>query len=138
LFGMYKFRSMYSETPQVATHLLSDPGRWVTPVGRFLRKTSLDEIPQLINVLRGEMSIVGPRPALFNQDDLRDLRTEAGVHQLVPGITGWAQVNGRDELPIPRKVELDAEYLARKSFLFDLKVILLTIKAVFFSRGISH
>jgi len=138
LFAMPKFRSMRTDTPDVATHLLEDPARWVTPLGRFLRRSSLDELPQLWSVLVGDMSLVGPRPALFNQDDLVALRTEAGVHQLRPGVTGWAQVNGRDELPIPDKVKLDAEYLARTSFAFDLAIIAATARAALTGRGVSH
>ncbi|MGB8052160.1 MAG: sugar transferase, partial [Azonexus sp.] len=114
IFRMPKFRSMRTDTPAVATHLLQDPDAWLTPIGAFLRKTSLDELPQLWSILAGDMSIVGPRPALFNQDDLIALRSERGVHELAPGLTGWAQVNGRDELPIPQKVELDVEYLRRR------------------------
>jgi len=125
-------------TPAVATHLLQDPDAWLTPIGAFLRKTSLDELPQLWSILAGDMSIVGPRPALFNQDDLVALRTERGVHELVPGLTGWAQVNGRDELPIPQKVELDVEYLRRRSFLFDLRVLWLTVVKVLMRDGVSH
>lgn len=137
-FVMPKFRSMRTDTPDVATHLLEDPGRWVTPLGRFLRKSSLDELPQLWSVLVGDMSLVGPRPALFNQDDLVRLRTEAGVHRLRPGVTGWAQVNGRDELPIPQKVKLDAEYLDRMSFAFDLAIIVATARTALTGRGVSH
>ena len=138
IFKMPKFRSMRIGTPAVATHLLRDPDAWLTPIGAFLRKTSLDELPQLWSILVGEMSIVGPRPALFNQDDLVALRTERGVHELVPGLTGWAQVNGRDELPIPDKVELDVEYLRRRSFLFDLQIIWLTVVKVIRRDGVSH
>lgn len=138
IFGMPKFRSMRTDTPDVATHLLEDPARWVTPLGRFLRRSSLDELPQLWSVLVGDMSLVGPRPALFNQHDLVALRTEAGVHRLRPGVTGWAQVNGRDELPIPEKVKLDAEYLARKSVVFDLAIIVATARTALTGRGISH
>lgn len=138
LFLMPKFRTMRIDTPQVATHLMSDPDRWLTPIGGFLRKTSLDELPQLVSVLLGDMSLVGPRPALFNQDDLVSLRTAAGVQVLRPGLTGWAQVNGRDELPIPVKVELDKEYLARRSWLFDLKVLAMTAANVLGSRGVTH
>ena len=138
IFAMPKFRSMRIDTPDVATHLLSDPQQWITPLGRILRRSSLDELPQLWSVLVGDMSLVGPRPALFNQDDLVALRTEAGVHTLRPGVTGWAQVNGRDELPIPQKVELDAEYLARRSFAFDLAILLTTAKAAVTARGVSH
>ena len=130
LFLMPKFRTMRSDTPQVATHLMADPAQWLTPIGGFLRRSSLDELPQLLSVLIGDMSLVGPRPALFNQDDLVALRTAAGVEALRPGLTGWAQVNGRDELPIPVKVGLDAEYLRRRSFGFDLKVMLLTVAGV--------
>jgi len=129
---------MRVDTPQVATHLMENPARYMTPVGGFLRRTSLDELPQLLNVLRGEMSLVGPRPALFNQDDLVAARTARGVEVLLPGITGWAQVNGRDELPIPVKVEYDAEYLQRRSFLFDLWILLLTLKKVVVGTGVSH
>lgn len=138
IFAMPKFRSMRSDTPDVATHLLEEPDRWITPIGGFLRKSSLDELPQLWSVLVGDMSLVGPRPALFNQDDLVALRTEAGVHRLRPGVTGWAQVNGRDELPIPEKVKLDAEYLARQSFGFDLAIIAATARAAVTARGVSH
>jgi len=138
LFKMPKFRSMRVGTPAVATHLLDDPGRHLTPVGPLLRTTSLDELPQLWSVLAGDMSFVGPRPALFNQDDLVALRTERGVHRLVPGVTGWAQINGRDELPIPEKVELDAEYLRRRSFWFDLTILWLTLVRVGRRDGVSH
>ena len=138
IFAMPKFRSMRTDTPDVATHLLEDPARWVTPLGGFLRRSSLDELPQLWSVLVGDMSLVGPRPALFNQDDLVALRTEAGVHRLRPGVTGWAQVNGRDELPIPDKVKLDAEYLARRSFGFDLAILVATARTALTGRGVSH
>lgn len=138
LFRMPKFRSMRTETPAVATHLLSDTSAWLTPIGGFLRKSSLDELPQLWSILVGDMSIVGPRPALFNQDDLIALRTRYGVHRLRPGLTGWAQVNGRDELPIPDKVRLDVDYLERRSFLLDLKTILMTIGKVLRAKDISH
>jgi len=138
LFRMPKFRTMRTDTPQVATHLLSEPGTYLTPIGGWLRKTSLDELPQLWSILRGNLSFVGPRPALFNQDDLVALRTQLGVHQLVPGLTGWAQVNGRDELSIPNKVEFDREYLERRSLSFDCRIILLTaIKAVR-REGVQH
>lgn len=137
-FHMPKFRTMRVGTPAVATHLLSDAGRYVTPVGSLLRKTSLDELPQLFSVMAGHMSFVGPRPALFNQDDLVALRTERGVHRLVPGVTGWAQVNGRDELPIPIKVEYDAEYLRRRSLSFDLEILFLTAVRVLRGEGVSH
>jgi len=137
-FLMPKFRTMRVDTPQVATHLMTDPARWLTPLGGFLRRTSLDELPQLISVLKGDMSLVGPRPALFNQDDLVALRTEAGVDALRPGLTGWAQVNGRDELPIPVKVGLDAEYLQRRSFGFDLKILAMTAFGVMAGKGVTH
>ncbi len=138
IFRMPKFRSMRVDTPSVATHLLDNPDRWLTPVGSFLRKSSLDELPQLWSILSGDMSLVGPRPALFNQDDLIALRTELGVHNLVPGLTGWAQINGRDELPIPEKVRLDAEYLRRQSLLFDMKILWLTVLKVVRKDGVSH
>ena len=138
IFRMPKFRSMRIGTPAVATHLLKDPKVYLTPIGSFLRKSSLDEFPQLWSILAGDMSFVGPRPALFNQDDLVALRTERGVHELVPGLTGWAQVNGRDELPIPEKVELDVEYLRRRSFLFDLWILWLTVVKVLRRDGVSH
>lgn len=138
VFAMPKFRTMRVGTPAVATHLLSDPNRHLTPIGGLLRRTSLDELPQLWSILRGDMSIVGPRPALFNQDDLIALRTAAGVHTLTPGLTGWAQVNGRDEISIEAKVQLDAEYLRRASFWFDLQIILRTARDAFIGRGVSH
>ncbi len=138
IFKMCKFRTMRADTPHVATHLMTDPKKYLTPIGGALRKTSLDELPQLLNVLKGDMSLVGPRPALFNQDDLVALRTEKGVHRLVPGITGWAQVNGRDELPIPLKVDFDVFYLERKSFWLDLKILFRTVFNVFKRDGISH
>lgn len=138
LFRMPKFRSMRIETPAVATHLLSDTTAWLTPIGGFLRKSSLDELPQLWSILVGDMSIVGPRPALFNQDDLITLRTEHGVHRLRPGLTGWAQVNGRDELPIPEKVKLDVEYLQKQGLAMDLKTIWMTIGKVLRAKDISH
>jgi O-antigen biosynthesis protein WbqP len=138
IFKMPKFRSMRVDTPAVATHLLDNPDQWLTPVGSFLRKSSLDELPQLWSILKGDMSFVGPRPALFNQDDLIALRTEKSVHELVPGLTGWAQVNGRDELPIPQKVQLDAEYLQRRSLLFDLKILWMTALKVLARDGVSH
>lgn len=141
LFNMPKFRSMRVGTPQLATHLLnqqSNPNAFLTPIGSFLRKSSLDELPQLWSVLRGDMSIVGPRPALFNQDDLIALRTQVGVHVLRPGITGWAQVNGRDEIPIPQKVDLDAYYLQHQSVGFDIKIIGLTVIKVLRRDNISH
>jgi O-antigen biosynthesis protein WbqP len=138
IFSMPKFRSMRVHTPAVATHLLPDPGQWLTPIGSFLRKSSLDELPQLWSILKGDMSFVGPRPALFNQHDLVALRTQAGVHELLPGVTGWAQVNGRDELPIPDKVRLDAEYLQQRSFLFDLRILWMTALKVLTRDGVSH
>lgn len=138
LFRMPKFRSMRVDAPAIATHLLTDTDNWLTPLGSFLRKSSLDEIPQLWSVLTGDMSIVGPRPALFNQDDLIALRTTRGVHCLRPGITGWAQVNGRDELEIPEKVSLDAYYLARRSLLLDGRIVLMTIGKVTFAKNITH
>jgi len=138
IFRMPKFRSMRVDTPSVATHLLDNPDRWLTPVGSFLRKSSLDELPQLWSILSGDMSLVGPRPALFNQDDLIALRTELGVHNLVPGLTGWAQINGRDELPIPEKVRLDAEYMRRQSLLFDMQILWLTVLKVVRKDGVSH
>jgi O-antigen biosynthesis protein WbqP len=138
LFGMPKFRTMRVDTPQVATHLLQQPERYLTPIGALLRKTSLDELPQLISVWRGDLSLVGPRPALFNQDDLVALRTAYGVHRLVPGITGWAQINGRDELEIPRKVRYDAEYMTAQSLPLDLKILALTVLRVLKAEGVQH
>lgn len=138
LFAMPKFRSMRVGTPVVATHLLGSPHAHLTPIGSFLRKTSLDELPQLWSILRGEMSFVGPRPALFNQADLTALRTQAGVDVLTPGLTGWAQVNGRDELPVDRKVQLDLEYLRRMSLAFDLRILWLTAIKVLVRDGVSH
>lgn len=138
IFKMPKFRSMRVGTPAVATHLLSDPKAYLTPIGSFLRKSSLDELPQLWSIIRGDMSFVGPRPALFNQDDLIALRTQQGLHELAPGLTGWAQVNGRDELPIRQKVELDAEYLLRQSFWFDMKIIGLTVIKVIKQDSVTH
>jgi O-antigen biosynthesis protein WbqP len=138
IFKMPKFRSMRLNTPAVATHLLTNPGQYLTPIGGFLRKSSLDELPQLLSIVKGDMSFVGPRPALFNQHDLVALRTQAGVHILVPGLTGWAQVNGRDELPIPQKVALDVEYLCRHSTLFDIRILFLTVLKVLRRDGVSH
>lgn len=138
IFKMPKFRSMRVGTPAVATHLLQDPKVYLTPIGSFLRKSSLDELPQLWSILKGDMGFVGPRPALFNQDDLIALRTACGVHELVPGLTGWAQVNGRDELPIPEKVKLDAEYLRRRSLGFDIYILWLTFVKVVRRDGVSH
>ena len=138
IFKMPKFRSMLIDTPIVATHLMSNPESYLSPIGGFLRRSSLDELPQLFSVLKGDMSFVGPRPALFNQDDLIALRTKKGVDRLLPGITGWAQVNGRDELLIPDKVELDAEYLDRQSFWFDIKILWMTFLKVAKRDGVSH
>ena len=138
IFAMPKFRTMRTGAPDVATHLLDDPGQWVTPLGAMLRRTSLDELPQLWSVLKGDMSLVGPRPALFNQDDLVALRTEAGVDALRPGLTGWAQINGRDELPIPEKARLDREYLERMSLGFDLRILAATALSAFSGRGVTH
>ena len=138
IFKMPKFRSMLIGTPALATHLLDNPDAYLSPIGDFLRRSSLDELPQLFSVLKGDMSFVGPRPALFNQDDLIALRTEKGVDKLLPGITGWAQVNGRDELSIPNKVALDAEYLNRQSFWFDIKILWMTLLRVVNRDGVSH
>lgn len=138
IFLMPKFRTMRINTPQVATHLLQNGQNFLTPIGGFLRKSSLDEIPQLISVIKGDMSLVGPRPALFNQDDLRELRTKYGVHTIPPGVTGWAQINGRDELSIPEKVKYDKEYLDRRSLWFDIKVLFLTAYKVLLRADISH
>jgi len=138
LFKMPKFRTMRVDTPAVATHLLTDPKQFLTSVGSFLRKSSLDELPQLWSIIKGDMSFVGPRPALFNQDDLIALRTQHGVDKLVPGLTGWAQINGRDELPIPDKVKLDVDYVKTQSFCLDLKIILLTFLKVLRRDGIQH
>lgn len=137
-FNMLKFRTMRTDTPQVATHLMTDPKAFLTPIGDFLRKSSLDELPQLVNVIKGEMSLVGPRPALFNQEDLIALRTESGAHVLTPGITGWAQINGRDDIAITRKVELDTWYLENQSFWLDLKIIFQTALKVVFRKDVSH
>ena len=138
IFRMPKFRTMLIDTPAVATHLLTDPDRFLTPIGKFLRKSSLDELPQLLSILRGDMSFVGPRPALFNQDDLIELRTQKGVHLLTPGLTGWAQVNGRDELPIPVKVEFDEYYLKHYSLSLDLRILLITALKVLRREGVTH
>jgi O-antigen biosynthesis protein WbqP len=137
-FMMPKFRTMRLDTPAVATHLMSDSDLYLTMIGGFLRRNSLDEIPQLWSILKGEMSFVGPRPALYNQNDLITLRTVKGVDKLVPGLTGWAQVNGRDELPIPEKVDLDVEYMERQSFWFDMKILWLTVLKVVRRDGVSH
>ncbi len=138
IFRMPKFRTMLVDTPAIATHLMADPDRFLTPIGKLLRRTSIDELPQLWTILKGDMTIVGPRPALFNQDDLIALRTEKGVHILTPGLTGPAQINGRDELPIPVKVEFDEYYLKNRSFLFDLKIIIQTIFKALKGDGVSH
>jgi O-antigen biosynthesis protein WbqP len=138
IFRMPKFRTMRVDTPTIATHLLTSPDQYLTPVGSFLRKSSLDELPQLWSILRGDMSFVGPRPALFNQNDLVELRTAQKVHVLMPGLTGWAQINGRDELPIPEKVELDTYYLKNQSFGLDIKILFLTLAKVIYRDGISH
>lgn len=135
-FMIYKFRSMRTDTPDVPTHLLDDPEIFITKVGKFLRKTSLDELPQFINIIKGEMLFVGPRPALYNQYDLRDLRTEKGVQILLPGVTGWAQINGRDELEIPDKVEFDRQYLQYRSVIFDMKIFVMTVIKVFKREGV--
>jgi O-antigen biosynthesis protein WbqP len=138
IFRMPKFRTMRVNTPAVATHLMENPDVYLTPVGSFLRRFSLDEWPQLYSVLKGDISFVGPRPALFNQDDLIELRTGKGIHKLIPGITGWAQVNGRDELPIPVKVEFDEYYLKNKSFVFDMKILWMTFVKVVRREGVTH
>ena len=138
VFRMPKFRTMRIDTPPVATHLMQNSDAYLTPIGPFLRKSSLDELPQLWSVLKGDMSFVGPRPALFNQDDLIALRTEKGVHRLIPGITGWAQINGRDDIPIPRKVEYDEYYLNHRSFFFDLKILFLTFFKVARAENVRH
>ena len=137
-FHIYKFRSMKKNTPNVATHLLINPAQYLLKFGAFIRKTSLDELPNLINILRGEMVFVGPRPALYNQDDLMALRVTMGIDKLKPGITGWAQINGRDEISIEEKVAFDREYLTRKSFWFDLRILLMTFSPVISSRGLKH
>lgn len=138
IFKMPKFRSMLIGTPEVATHMLANPDSYLTPVGSFLRKSSLDELPQLWSIIKGDMSFVGPRPALFNQHDLIALRTQYGIDKLMPGLTGWAQINGRDELPVPQKVILDREYLEQKSFLFDMKIIFMTVVKVIQRDNVVH
>jgi O-antigen biosynthesis protein WbqP len=138
IFRMPKFRTMRTDTPAVATHLMADPDNYLTPIGKFLRKSSLDELPQLLSIIKGDMSFVGPRPALFNQDDLVELRTAKGIHRIIPGITGWAQVNGRDDLPIPIKVQFDEYYLIHRSFVFDMKIIFLTLVKVLRREGVTH
>ena len=137
-FNIYKFRSMKKNTPNVATHLLINPDRYLLKIGKFIRKTSLDELPNLFNIIKGEMVFVGPRPALYNQEDLIALRVAAGVDKIKPGITGWAQINGRDELSIEKKIQLEQEYLNKKSFLFDIEIIIKTFTNVLFSKGVSH
>ena len=137
-FNIYKFRSMKKNTPNVATHLLTNPEQYLLMIGKFIRKTSLDELPNLINIIKGQMVFVGPRPALYNQDDLMILRVAKGVDKLKPGITGWAQINGRDEISIAQKVQLEQEYLNKKSFLFDIEIIIKTFTNVLFSKGVSH
>jgi O-antigen biosynthesis protein WbqP len=137
-FNIYKFRSMKKNTPNVATHLLENPDQYLLKIGKFIRKTSLDELPNLINIVKGEMVFVGPRPALYNQDDLMQYRVATGISKLKPGITGWAQINGRDEISIPDKVKLEQEYLYRKSILLDIEIIIKTFTNVLFSKGVSH
>ena len=137
-FNIYKFRSMKKNTPNVATHLLTNPAQYLLEIGKFIRKTSLDELPNLINIVQGEMVFVGPRPALYNQDDLMALRVATGVSKLKPGITGWAQINGRDEISIQEKVKLEQEYLQKKSFLFDIEILIKTFTNVLFSKGVTH
>jgi O-antigen biosynthesis protein WbqP len=137
-FNIYKFRSMKRNSPNVATHLLTNPDQYLLKIGKFIRKTSLDELPNLINIIKGEMVFVGPRPALYNQDDLMALRVATGVHKLKPGITGWAQINGRDDISIEKKVELEQEYLRKKSFLFNIEILIKTFTNVLISKGVSH
>ena len=137
-FKIYKFRSMKKHTPNVATHLLTDPDQYLLKIGKFIRKTSFDELPNLINIIKGDMVFVGPRPALYNQDDLMILRVATGVSKLKPGITGWAQINGRDEISIEKKVELEQEYMYKRSTLFDIVIIIKTFTNVLFSKGVSH
>jgi len=137
-FKIYKFRSMKKNTPNVATHLLTNPDQYLLKIGKFIRKTSLDELPNLINIIKGEMVFVGPRPALYNQDDLMEFRVATGVSKLKPGITGWAQINGRDEISIAKKVQLEQEYMDRKSVLFDIEILIKTFTNVLFRKGVSH
>jgi O-antigen biosynthesis protein WbqP len=137
-FKIYKFRSMKKNTPNVATHLLENPDQYLLKIGKFIRKTSLDELPNLINIIKGDMTFVGPRPALYNQDDLMALRVYSGVAKLKPGITGWAQINGRDEISIEEKVKFEQEYLKRRSFLFDLEILFKTLTNVLFRKGVTH
>jgi O-antigen biosynthesis protein WbqP len=138
IFRMPKYRSMQTDAPVVATHLLADSRQWITPLGQFLRKASLDELPQLLSILKGDMSFVGPRPALFNQHDLISLRTQKGIDELLPGLTGWAQINGRDELPIPEKVAMDEAYLRSRSFVWDMKILLMTVLKVLRREGVAQ
>jgi O-antigen biosynthesis protein WbqP len=138
IFKMPKFRTMKTDTPAVATHLLNDPDQYLTSIGKLLRRSSLDELPQLLTIVRGDMSFVGPRPALFNQEDLIELRTKKGIHRLTPGLTGWAQIHGRDEIPIPRKVEFDEYYLGNRSLWLDLKIIAMTFSKVLRREGVAH
>ena len=138
LFKMPKFRSMHVLTPAIATHMLENPDEWLTPIGSFLRKSSLDELPQLWSIFKGDMSFVGPRPALFNQDDLIELRTNAGVHKLMPGLTGWAQINGRDRTTIIQKVQLDVDYMNQKSIILDLKILWITVFRTLYQKEVSH
>ena len=138
LFKMPKFRSMHVLTPAIATHMLENPDEWLTPIGSFLRKSSLDELPQLWSIFKGDMSFVGPRPALFNQDDLIELRTNAGVHKLMPGLTGWAQINGRDRTTIIQKVQLDVDYMNQKSIILDLKILWVTVFRTLYQKEVSH
>jgi len=137
-FKIYKFRSMKKNTPNVATHLLTNPYQYLLKIGKFIRKTSLDELPNLINIIKGEMVFVGPRPALYNQEDLMDFRVASGVSKLKPGITGWAQINGRDEISIAQKVQLEQDYLYKKSILFDMEILIKTFTNVLFSKGVNH
>ena len=137
-FKIYKFRSMKKNTPNIATHLLSNPDQYLLRIGKFIRKTSLDELPNILNIIKGEMVFVGPRPALYNQEDLMTLRVATGVDKLKPGITGWAQINGRDDISINKKVELEQEYMNKKSFIFDIEIIIKTFEKVLFSKGVSH
>ena len=137
-FKIYKFRSMKKNTPNVATHLLTNPDQYLLKIGKFIRKTSLDELPNLINIIKGEMVFVGPRPALYNQDDLMTLRVATGVDKLKPGITGWAQINGRDDISIEKKVQLEQEYMYKRSTLFDIEILIKTFTNVLFSKGVSH
>ena len=137
-FNIYNFRSMKKNTPNVATHLLNNPDQYLLKIGKFIRRTSLDELPNLFNIIKGEMVFVGPRPALYNQDDLMTFRVATGVSKLKPGITGWAQINGRDEISIAQKVQLEQDYLYKKSFLFDMEIIIKTFRNVFFGKGVSH